>query len=416
MPRPTIPSQTPEAPPAPRLGPRPLTLHLAIAMSWSTGAMAVLPAARGGLLPWAPGLEAEGQDLARQLAEADLDALSHALVRVQRRRLQQMLEGIRAYQLHPFRRQLAPPAVAWREGTSRLLDYGGAGPVAALLVPSLINRYYVLDLTAERSLARWLARRGVRVLVLDWDVPGIAERGFDLDDYIAGRLEGAVEHALAATGGPLALVGYCLGGNLALAAALRRQRDLAGLALLATPWDFHAGHGGQAQLLQLMESQLDLLLQAFGELPVDLLQMLFTWLDPQLAQRKFRRFAAMPANGAQARDFVALEDWLNDGVPLAPAVARQCLVEWYGHNLPPKGRWTVLGKPVLPAELSLPAFLAIPGDDRIVPPASALALATALPAAEVVRPRAGHIGMVVGERGHRGLWQPLAEWLLGLAK
>jgi len=64
-----------------------------------------------------------------------------------------------------------------------------------------------------------------------------------------------------------------------------------------------------------------------------------------------------------------------------------------------------------PSALERPVFLAIPENDRIVPAASAQALADALPQAEVVRPKAGHIGMVVGRRGQSGLWQPLSRWL-----
>jgi len=399
-----------------RLGPRPLALHLATAMASGVTALAALPAMRTGRLPWADELAADAGALASDLAEVDLNAFVAAVVEAQTRRLAQVLEGVRAYHAHPFRRALPAPETVWREGTTRLLDYGGDGPVTALFVPSLINRYYVLDLLAERSLLRWLAGAGVRVLTLDWDAPGPNERGFGLDDYIAGRLDRAIGRTLEIADRPLALVGYCLGGNLALAAAGPRQDDLAGLALLATPWDFHAGRGAQAVLFQLVEPHLELVLQAFGELPVDLLQALFAWLDPTLAQRKFRRFAAMRQDSAEARAFVALEDWLNDGVPLAPAVARECLAAWYGRNTPMAGNWAVAGRTVRPQDLALPAFVAIPGNDRIVPPASAEALARALPAATVIAPNAGHIGMVVGARGAGGLWRPLAEWLRGLAK
>jgi polyhydroxyalkanoate synthase len=63
--------------------------------------------------------------------------------------------------------------VAWREGALRLLDYGrgSAGP-AVLVVPSLINRYYVLDLLPEQSFLRHLAEAGLRPLVVDWGEPG----------------------------------------------------------------------------------------------------------------------------------------------------------------------------------------------------------------------------------------------------
>ena len=113
--------------------------------------------------------------------------------------------------------------VLWREGTTRLLDYGGdtAGPVI-LVVPSLINRFYVLDLLPERSFLRHLAGRGLRPLVVDWGAPGSEERKFDLTDYVAGRLESAFDAALRLAGAPIGVAGYCMGGLFALALALRR--------------------------------------------------------------------------------------------------------------------------------------------------------------------------------------------------
>jgi len=74
------------------------------------------------------------------------------------------------------------------------------------------------------------------------------------------------------------------------------------------------------------------MLETWGELPLDLLQSLFTQVDPLLALRKFSRFGRLDGNSPQAANFVALEDWLNDGVPLPAAVARDCLAGWYGRK------------------------------------------------------------------------------------
>ena len=411
-----MPSQqaNPDQIPPARLGPRPIGLHLMAATTSLMSSLAALPSARLGSLPWHPTLTRAAAELTPQLAEAEPDALAAALGVEIRGKLDALTAGIEAYRRHPYRRALPAPPVAWAEGGSRLLDYRAdarPGTPTVLLVPSLVNRYYVLDLMEGNSLARWLAEAGFRPLVMDWGDPGQTERDFDLTDYIAGRLARALEAAVAAAGRPVGLVGYCMGGNLTVALAGLRPDGVAALALLATPWDFHAELAEQARLFASSAATWEGLLTALGELPVDLLQAFFAMLDTNLALRKFAAFAAMDPDSEAARRFVALEDWLNDGVALAAPVARECLLGWYGENTPAQGLWRVAGEPVTPAELDLPVLLAIPESDRIVPPGSARALAAEIPAARVITPRAGHIGMVVGRRAEAGLWRPLADWL-----
>jgi poly[(R)-3-hydroxyalkanoate] polymerase subunit PhaC len=152
-----------------------------------------------------------------------------------------------------------------------------------------------------------------------------------------------------------------------------------------------------------------------GEVPVDVLQALFFAQDALTGLRKFTRFAELAQDSAAARGFVALEDWLNDGVPLALKVARECLGGWYGEDLPGQGRWRVAGMPVLPAKIEMPSLVIVPGNDRIVPPATAAALADELPNAERLTPPLGHIGMIVAREAPNAIWAPLAEWLVGQA-
>jgi poly(3-hydroxyalkanoate) synthetase len=109
--------------------------------------------------------------------------------------------------------------------------------------------------------------------------------------------------------------------------------------------------------------------------------------------------------------FVAIEDWLNDGVPLPAAVARETLGGWYGANMPAMGGWRIVGLPVTPSRLRLPCFIAAPARDRIVPPESARALAGAIDGAELHLPAAGHVGMVAGSGAKSTLWERLGAWL-----
>ena len=433
-----------------RLAPRPLPLHLATAMNGWTSSRAALPLLRNGSLAWRPEVAAAAQSLRAALDAASPqerqpagaspetpanDPFDRAVEAEIARRLAALASGIRVYRDHPYRRRLLDPPTLWQDGTTRLLDYGATAPARrarnaggkaaparpVLFVPSLVNRAYILDLSAKRSLLRWLARErpggtALRPLLVDWDAPGETERGFDLTAYIDGRLGAALTaaRALDPLDRPVPVVGYCMGGLLAMALALRRPDDVAALGLLATPWDFHAERVAAAHAAAAACRAAAPVLAALGELPVDALQSLFATLDPFLVPRKFAAFAGLDPASDKAAAFVALEDWLNDGVGLAATVARECIEGWYGANAPHRGLWRVGGMAIDPARWTKPALALIPQHDRIVPPASAQALADALPHATALSPRLGHIGMVAGAAARDTVWQPLADWLGGL--
>src|SRR6516164_492968 len=286
-----------------RLTPRPLPAHLASATMLWLSSRAALPVLKNVSLR----SNAAGKRLRSLAAEIDAlgsDKVANALDDEIAHRAGSYLTGLEAYRRHPFRRRDRALPVVWYQGTTRLLNYAGdgTGPVV-LVVPSLINRYYVLDILEERSFLRHLADQGLRPFVVDWGAPGARERLFDLTDYISGRLETAFTAATRIAGAPIAVVGYCMGGLLALALALRRQREVACLALLATPWDFHAERAVQARLLGRIADCLVLLCSVGGTVPVEVIQSLFFILDPFTAERKFTRFAALDPEGDEARSF-----------------------------------------------------------------------------------------------------------------
>ncbi len=411
-----------------RMGPRPLGLHLATAVTTWLNCATALPLSSSGLrgssprngavagLPWHPSLRDQAAALGRELAGADPEAFGRAVVREVRLRLDELDRGISRYRHHPYRRDLSAPAAVWRQGTTRLLDYGsGASDAAAplLVVPSLVNRGYILDLWAGRSLMRSLAAAGFRPFLVDWDAPGPAERAFGLTAYIAGRLGAALDHVMALTGRRPVLIGYCMGGLLALALARIRPGDVAGLVLLATPWDFHADKAELGRGVARAIAPSLPLFERIGAVPTDLLQGLFAALDPFLVVRKFRAFARLDPDSERAREFVALEDWLNDGVPMAAPVARECLLGWYGENTPARGEWQVAGQAIRPEEVTVPALVVVPEQDRIVPPPSARRLAQSIEGATVVTAPFGHIGMVASNRAPVELWPEIVAWLAG---
>lgn len=409
-------SQPPHLPPQ-RQGPRPLALHLGLALTPLLTSGFGLPLLTLESALWKPALRPRLRQLLRDLTTAGIcpesEKLRGAVDREARRQMDAVLTGLTRYRHHPYCRNLPDPPVLWQEGSARLLAYGapeGRG-AAVFFVPSLVNRAYVLDLAPGRSLMRWLAAQGVRPFLLDWGTPQAAERRFSLTDVIAGRLERALAQVVRAVGRPVPVVGYCMGGLLALALAQRRPEQVAGLGLLATPWDFHAQDAALAIQAAGLLAPYGMVIENWGELPLDILQALFAALDPRLALKKFSQFAAMNPASAAAQAFVALEDWLNDGVPLPALVARDCIAGWYGRNDTACGRWLIAGEAITPQRIAVPTLALIPARDRIVPPASALALARQIPQAQILTPPLGHIGMVVSGGAEKHVWNPLRQWL-----
>jgi len=306
-----------------------------------------------------------------------------------------VLEGVRKYQEAP---RPAPaegaPVVAERMGAA-LRDYGGNGP-DILFVPSLINPPTVLDL-GNRSLLRWLAGQGRRVLLLDWGWPDEARHGL----AVGGHVEEILLPLIATLDEPPDLGGYCLGGTIAVAAA-----QLAGarsLVTIAAPWRFDGFPAAERERLAGLWQGSKAVAERLGVLPMEALQVAFWSLDPERTVSKFEEFAAL--EGAAAASFVALEDWANDGPPIGHAAAREMFEDLFGADLPGSGRWTVGGQAVDPASVPCPLLNIVSTTDRIVPHASAI------PAGERIDLARGHVGMVVGSKAKGELWQPLASWL-----
>src|SRR5262249_36927868 len=140
------------------------------------------------------------------------------------------LQGLRAYERAPRRpRPAQKPEVARVRGAA-LRDHGGEGP-SAILIPSLINPPSILDLDEEVSLAGAIARMGRHVLLLDW---GKGKERAELSG--AGHVEEMLVPLLKEIGEPPALVGYCLGGTMGIAASNRVRVER--LVTLAAPWNF----------------------------------------------------------------------------------------------------------------------------------------------------------------------------------
>ena len=321
-------------------------------------------------------------ELVREVSEWDPDLARQALA------------GLRAYE-HAPRPQRAPgkPEVA-RVGGALLRDHGGEGP-PAILVPSLINPPRILDLDERVSLTGTIARMGRRALLLDW---GKADERSGLT--VAGHIEDLLLPLLRSIGEPAALIGYCLGGTMAIAAA--NLAPVERLVTLAAPWNFSRYPERSQSALQDMWRHSEASARSLGALPMEVLQAAFWSLDPERMVRKFAEFGALDPESLEARRFVELEEWANEGEPLPYPAARELIEDLFGKDLPGSGAWRVGGH-IVRGALGVPALHLTAERDLIAPPATvASGDAIAIPA--------GHVGMIVGSARER-LQSDLAVFL-----
>lgn len=325
----------------------------------------------------------------------------------------QALLGIRSYQNFPQDPVALPSETLWAQGALRLRRAAGMrkpkkGAPVVLMVPSLINRAAILDLSAERSLQRYLLAQGLDAVLLDWGDVKTDPLLQDLESLVCKGLLPALRFLRQTSGQPIYLLGYCMGGTLSVAAMQLAAQDVAGTVFLATPWNFE---GRLARLVQFWAPTALPHIHAHNYLPSDWMQTVFAALEPQQSVRKFARFAGMDPQGAAAQLFVAVEDWLNDGVDLPAGAALNCIKDWFIENAPVRGHWRIGGETIRPQNIVAPCLVVTAQKDRLVEPHSARPLAQQIPGAQALSSDCGHIGLIAGARAVEEVWQPIAHWI-----
>lgn len=277
---------------------------------------------------------------------------------------------------------------------------------------ALVNRPYVLDLQPDRSVVRRLLEAGFPVYLIDWGEPGRLDASLGLADYVTRYLDDCVDAALADASSPdCHLLGYCMGGTMAAMYAALDDDSLRTLTTMAAPIAFE-GTGG---VLERWATHLDpdLCVDAYGNVPGELLAVSFALLEPvENSVGKLVRLYERAEDTAFVETFLRLERWVWDGVDVPGGVFGEFVRDLYGDDCLVAGELDLAGDAVDLGDVTVPSQHVVGEEDHLVPPASTRPLADLVAgSARVVEFPVGHVGLSVSGAAHEELWPAVADWL-----
>jgi len=288
-----------------------------------------------------------------------------------------------------------------------------AGVSPLLISYALVNRPYMMDLQADRSLIRRLLEQGLDIYLIDWGYPDGADRFLDLDDYINGFLHNCLqhvldEHDLEATN----VLGVCQGGTFSLCYAAQHPERIKNLVTMVTPVDFKTPENLLSKWAQDMD--VETMVKSSGNMSGEMLNMAYVSLMPfRLMQQKYISLVDILKDPRQVENFMRMEKWIFDSPDQAGAAFCQFTQWFFQQNRLIKGTVELGGEKVDLKQIKMPVLNIYGRQDHLVPPSASIPLGNYVGSKDYTafEMDVGHIGMYVSGKSQKQLPETIAKWL-----
>ena len=287
-----------------------------------------------------------------------------------------------------------------------------------LLVYALINKPYIMDLQPGLSVVESLLRRGLDVYLIDWGTPDEKDKDLRIHDYVNGYMDRVMDAVQSTSGWDRPhMLGYCMGGTFAAMYTALHPKRVRTLSLLAAGLDFDT----RSSFLNIWSHAPGFdpwkIADTFGLIPAEFFQDAFGMLDPLRNNYiKFKDLLGRMDDTPFVENFLRMEKWNTDGIPMAGPTYAEFIDKGYQRNLLVKGEWTLDGdtQRIDPKALTMPIATIVGLKDNLVPPECTERFLHAVGSDDVRRfeQPTGHIGLSVGRASHRDLWPGVADWVI----
>ena len=306
-----------------------------------------------------------------------------------------------------------PRDTIYRDGIASLLHFRSAQSTPGrpvLLVPSMINRWYVMDLHEKASVAKSFVDAGFDTYLLDWGVPRDEDRYLTWDDVIS-RLHRFVKRVVRVTGEEkIGLLGYCMGATVSGIYTALYPEHIAAFVNLAGPFDFsEAGRLGNMTNPAWFDASA---ISAAGNVAPAQMQSGFVSMRPTSQIGKWVTWLDKLHKPDARAAFDALNTWADDNIPFPASAYETYITELYQENNLVKGKHYAHGRRVDLQNITCPVMTIATSADHICPSLAAKGLHDHVGAKtkEMVVVRGGHVGAVVGSRAAADLYPQMTSW------
>jgi len=285
--------------------------------------------------------------------------------------------------------------------------------VPIVIVSPTSNRGYVFDLARGQSLVEYLLLQGYDVFMIDWMPPRKDESGLGLANYVLDFIPACMARVREATGeGTATLLGYCMGGTLALLYAALHPDTVENLVLFTTPVDFH-----HMTLFRIWGSEkhfdVDRLVDGLGNIPGEFLLSAFDSLRPANRTAGVLHLWLNIENDDYVKSYRMFDRWAAETLPLPGEYFRETTKSFLWRNSIIKGETEIGGQRVDLSRITAPVLSVVAQHDHVVPLPAARPIMTLVGSKErdEVLVKGGHVSVVAGPAAVTRLWPSINQWL-----